>query len=86
MDYCIRIENPYSNLRQIANLPQLRDFSKSPQRGVICVTLRKSTSRPNGSNVFFREQSRTCSSYAEMQQRLVETRYKPNAQCRDYQQ
>ena len=23
MDYCIRIENPYSILRQIANLPQL---------------------------------------------------------------
>ena len=28
MDYCIRIENPYSNLRQIANLPQLRGLPK----------------------------------------------------------
>ena len=28
MDYCIRNANPYSNLRQIANLPQLRGLPK----------------------------------------------------------
>ena len=35
MDYCIRIENPYSILRQIANLPQL----SLPQLGSLELTV-----------------------------------------------
>ena len=40
MDYCIRIENPYSILRQIANLPQLNLPQLSlPQLGSLELTV-----------------------------------------------